>query len=67
MIFLERKSKPVEAPAAWLSPTQNELLAGPRATHPARGSSVPSQATIDALASWRTIEIFAALLPIGWG
>ena len=56
-----------EPPATWLT-EHNERLAQQHAGDGAPGSS-PTEivAAIDARAGWKTIEIYVALVPIGWG
>jgi hypothetical protein len=57
-----------ESPARWLTSEQNERLAQQHAADGAPGSSPrETEAAVDARAGWRTIEIFVALLPVGWG
>jgi hypothetical protein len=57
-----------EPPAAWLTSEHNERLAQQHAADGAPGSSPrETEAAIDARTGWKTIEIFVALLPIGWG
>lgn len=61
-----------EPPGPWLTAAQNQLVAqSPRAAvdsvfgeHAARAVD---QIEIDAQAGSRAIEVFAALLPVGWG
>jgi hypothetical protein len=56
-----------ESPAPWLASEQNERLAQVGAdAGPGRSPSEP-EAVADARAGWKTIEIFVALLPVGWG
>jgi hypothetical protein len=55
-----------ESPAPWLTSEQNERLAQ---RHPAAGPrslSRETEAAVDARAGWKTIEVFVALLPVGW-
>jgi hypothetical protein len=57
-----------ESPAPWLTSEQNEQLAVQPTADGAPGASPrKTQAAIDARAGWKTIEIFAALVPVEWG
>jgi len=57
-----------ESPASWLTSEQNERLAQHHAAGGAPGSlSSETEAAVDARAGWKAIEIFVALLPVGWG
>jgi hypothetical protein len=51
-----------------LTAEQNERLARQPAADSASGTSLrETEAAIDARAGWKTIEIFVALVPVGWG
>jgi hypothetical protein len=56
-----------EPPAPWLTSVQNERLAQQHAADGAAQFAEGTEAAVDARASWKTIEIFVVLLPIGWG
>jgi hypothetical protein len=54
--------------APWLTFERNERLAEQHAADGALCSSpTETEAAFHARAGWKTIEIFVALLPIGWG
>lgn len=55
-----------EPGGAWLTTEQNVLLAAQRAADGMQRSSDPD-GIIDSRAGCRMIEIFAAILPFGWG
>ena len=55
-------------PAPWLTADQNERLARQPAADGAPDASLREpEAVLDARAGWKTIEIFVALVPVGWG
>jgi hypothetical protein len=56
-----------ESPSAWRCVVHNEQIAvGLSSDERGRGAR-RGDAVLDASAGWRTLEIFAALLPVGWG
>lgn len=57
-----------DSPMPWLSSEHNERLAQQLAVDRSRGgSSNETEAVVEARAGWKMLEVFVALLPIGWG
>lgn len=54
-----------KVPAPWLASEHNERLAEAAAER--RPRRTIRETELEARAGWRTIEIFVALLPTGWG